>query len=106
MSTARTVTETGLDDDDLQVEIEVPAEWQICGNCSGDGSIEDWETTYERGDDIALMAQCPECSGRGSVLTPRHGLLSDGDREAIERRWEGLADDAAEAKAEAQYFGY
>lgn len=102
----RTIIERGLDEDGEEVEISVPVEWAICDNCHGEGSFLDYETACERGDDIAPMTRCPVCSGRGSMLTPLHEKLTEGERDAIEARWSVDADCEAEARAEAAYFGW
>jgi RecJ-like exonuclease len=77
------ITFTMLDEETAEVEVELPAKYQVCGRCDGEGkhvnpSIDshgisreefdedpDFEEAYFRGD---YDVQCEECGGRTTVL--------------------------------------
>lgn len=92
--------------DPLEVELVVPARWEVCGDCDGHGSTlreslrggftesefnecfddeESREQYFMRGG--IYDEQCKTCRGRTTVLVPNEAAMSDEQRAAL-AEWE------------------
>lgn len=76
-------------------EINIPAVWEICETCGGDGTSsaylgaftsddivelgEEWREDYFAG---RFDRPCDECKGSGKVLFPNLGVLNDREKAA------------------------
>ncbi len=93
-----------MTDDDEETSFPVPAKWEICDRCGGEGhhvnpavdghgiSAEEWEQDWDDDSreayfagryDVACEAGCED----GKVRVPDHAKASDEERAAI-RDWE------------------
>lgn len=92
---------------------EYPAEWAICGRCSGEGRHDAWEggmtasEFYEQGPDFAedysrgmYDKTCTECGGSGKVIAVAEYLLTAEQRAEVERHYRIVAEMEAERAAE------
>jgi len=85
------------DDDGLEHETRLPATWEICSHCGGDGKHSrrlgaftssewadedpEWQEEYLAG---RYDEQCEACDGAGKVLEIDESRLSDEQRAAVE----------------------
>lgn len=89
------ITFTHIDDNGDEMECELPAKWDICGRCEGNGkhvnpsidengiSADEWNNEWHDDEKEAYFAgrydvQCNECKGAGKLLVV--------DEESAERR--------------------
>ena len=101
-----------------EIHHELPARWEICNHCSGDGSHSrhigaityedrqrDWSDDefdfYMRG---GYDKQCEECKGSGKVLVPDFDRWPDNVRKAYNDEQAAWASIKAEEEAERRYF--
>ena len=101
------------DNDGAEITLALPAVWQICGFCEGDGKScaylgsYTWEEMHEQGEEFiedyfsgAYDRQCSECSGSGKIrvidretANPEDLTLYDRD---MDERYAAAAEQAAE----------
>ncbi len=100
------------DDRDLDCEeVEVPAVWEICGRCQGNGRIcnpsigaitqEEWERDWSPDEQESYMSggydvDCPACKGSGKVLRPDWGRVEPRLAKRIKKHEARLAEIDAE----------
>jgi predicted methyltransferase len=113
-------TFTAEDDDGNEIEIELPAKFDVCSRCNGKGvhvnpSIDgngltqedfdedpDFEESYFRGDyDVC----CHECDGKRVTIEPDFDAMNDEQKNLATRRNESLYYDMRERQYE-ERFGY
>jgi len=119
---AKTATATLVSDEGDEREVTVPALWEICYVCEGDGTtVFGWggrngDYAVFTGSDLAedpdlrddlvrgrYNKACPECRGAGKILAPDLDALSDADRDALDAEARADADYEAECEAERRY---
>jgi DnaJ-class molecular chaperone len=104
------------------VEIELPAAWEICHRCDGDGKHDhpafsngitsdewngpDWDDesreSYLRG---AYDVQCSVCNGSGKILVVDEDKLTPAQRDTWEKHLRSEAASRAEQRSN-ERFGY
>lgn len=102
-------------------EVQVPAKWNICGSCRGEGTrahhgiaftSEEWAEACDGDSDFAddYMAgrydtTCEECDGAGKVLIVDEDRLTAAQRTAVEEFYRDRAADRASARMWARLAG-
>lgn len=106
-----TITFSTLDGEGCDLEIELPAKWEVCGRCNGNGkhvnpAIDgnglsredfdedpDFEESYFRGD---YDMKCEECDGRTTVVEIDEATCrAQGLEKELSMYWEYRRDMAA-----------
>jgi hypothetical protein len=121
MSVSR-FTVTYEDDEGLEHEVHLPANWEICGDCRGEGkssaylgafTAEDMHEDPDFADDYMAGhydRTCDTCHGKGRVLVPDHDACQSKPewKAALDRRYQRIQDayeDAAVYRAEMRLIG-
>ena len=117
-----TIQLTIEDEDGVEQEHQLPAKWEICGNCHGEGKHShavdgngitssewaEWDDeereTYMSG---GYDKTCEECSGSGKVRVLDEGACTPEQLELYEKdaraKWEADAADRSEARYFSQW---
>lgn len=104
------MTHMNLSDPDTGEDLMLPAKWEICDTCNGDGGSSaylgaftgdewaemdyDWKEQYIKG---SFDRNCDDCRGTGKVLFPILELCNARQKEAWELECAYRADRAHEA---------
>lgn len=90
-----TITVTIYEDDDVEATYELPARWEICSHCRGDGktsaylgafSREDFDADPDFAEDYVSGVYdrpCDDCGGTGRVLVIDEDALSTRQRRVF-----------------------
>ncbi len=107
--------EVETDDGYEEIDLTIPAEFEVCGNCSGkgthvnraiDGNGLDPDMFHQDpsfAEDYfggVSDVQCDECSGRRVMPSPNLESLSEAHQKLVEDAMQSDADYAAECEAE------
>jgi hypothetical protein len=115
------IVRTFEDEDGLEQEARIPANWEICGTCRGNGqhsrnlgafTQDEWDAQgFEFQEEYlagAYDSTCESCDGTGKVLVAdwdkASKALSPATLAAIEAEDEAIATLEAEEAAERRYF--
>lgn len=112
--TKNTITYDFINDDGDEEYIDVPAKWEICSDCSGEGessaylgaiTMEDRERDWSPDEFEDYMRggydkTCDGCSGTGKIRVPDYDALDPETRKRIEDKEQDDAEYEAMCRAE------
>lgn len=112
-----------MEKDGEEIEVMLPAEWEICDSCRGSGgssahlgaiTSDEWHQEWDEDMRADYMAgrydrPCGECNGTGKVLTIDHKRCTSADHKAaiawLQDEAEADAEERAMLRMEARLMG-